>query len=176
MRCQTGCSSMFALITTLGLLGAAGCGPRVEPADLVLTNGHVATVDSSRPTAEGVAVRGDRIVAVGSIADMKGYIGQKTEVIDLNGRFAMPAFTEAHAHFTEVGESKLELQLAKAHNWDEIVAMVADAAKRAKPGDWILGRGARPESTRRPTAPRPPSPCQPALRSMPARSTAADSR
>jgi hypothetical protein len=132
---------MFALITTLGLLGAAGCGPRVEPADLVLTNGHVATVDSSRPTAEGVAVRGDRIVAVGSIADMKGYIGQKTEVIDLNGRFAMPAFTEAHAHFTEVGESKLELQLAKAHNWDEIVAMVADAAKRAKPGDWILGRG-----------------------------------
>jgi predicted amidohydrolase YtcJ len=128
-------------MTALGLLGAAGCGPHVDPADLVLTNGHVATVDSAMPTAEGVAVRGDRIVAVGSVADMKAYIGQKTEVIDLEGRFAMPAFTEAHAHFTEVGESKLELELAKAHNWDEIAAMVADAAARAKPGEWILGRG-----------------------------------
>jgi predicted amidohydrolase YtcJ len=141
MRCTTGRSSTFALLTTIGLLGAAGCAPRVEPADLVLTNGHVATVDSSMPTAEGVAVRGDKIVAVGSVADMKRFIGQKTEVIDLNGRFAMPAFTEAHAHFMEVGESKLELELARAHTWDDIVAMVADAAKRAKPGDWILGRG-----------------------------------
>jgi predicted amidohydrolase YtcJ len=141
MRCTTGCSSTFALMTALGLLSAAGCGPRVEPADLVLTNGHVATVDSSKPTAEGVAVRDDKIVAVGSVAAMKDYIGQKTEVIDLNGRFAMPAFTEAHAHFAEVGESKLELELAKAHNWDEIVAMVAEAAKRSKPGEWILGRG-----------------------------------
>ena len=141
MRCTTGRSSVFALLTTLGLLGAAGCGPHVESADLVLTNGHVATVDSAMPTAEGVAVRGDKIVAVGSVADMKDYIGHKTDVIDLKGRFAMPAFTEAHAHFMEVGESKMELELAKARNWDEIVAMVAAAAARAKPGEWILGRG-----------------------------------
>ncbi len=134
-------SSALVLMTALGLLGAAGCGPHIDPADLVLTNGHIATVDAARPTAEGVAVRGGRIVSVGSVVDIKAYIGQKTEVIDLNGRFAMPAFTDAHAHFTGVGEAKLELPLAKARNWDEIVAMVADAATRAKPGEWILGHG-----------------------------------
>ncbi len=141
MRCTTRCPSVLVLMAAFGLLGAAGCGPHVEPVDLVLTNGHVATVDPARPTAEGVAVRGDRIVAVGSVADLKAYIGQKTEVIDLEGRFAMPAFTDAHAHFTEVGEAKLQLELMKARNWDEIVAMVAAAARRAKPGEWILGRG-----------------------------------
>ena len=141
MRCTIGRSSACVLVTALGLLAAAGCGPHVEPADLVLTNGHVATVDTARPMAEGVAVRGGRIVAVGSVADMKAYIGHKTEVIDLDGRFAMPAFTDAHAHFQGVGQAKLELQLAVARTWEEIVAMVADAAKRAKPGEWILGRG-----------------------------------
>jgi hypothetical protein len=134
-------SSALVLMTALALLGAAGCGPHIDPADLVLTNGHVATVDAARPAAEGVAVRGGKIVAVGSVADIKAYIGQKTEVIDLNGRFATAAFNDAHAHFQGVGEAKLELQLAKARNWEEIVAMVADAAKRAKPGEWILGHG-----------------------------------
>ncbi len=141
MRCTFRRSSAFVLMTALGLFGAAGCGPHIEPADLVLTNGHVATVDSARPTAEGIAVRGGRIVAVGSVGDVKAYIGQKTEVIDLNGRFATAAFTDAHAHFSGVGQAKLELALAKARTWDDIVAMVADAAKRAKPGEWILGRG-----------------------------------
>jgi predicted amidohydrolase YtcJ len=133
--------SALVLMVALGLFGAAGCGPHIDPADLVLTNGHVATVDAARPTAEGVAVRGGTIVAVGSVVDIKAYIGEKTEVIDLNGRFAMPAFNDAHAHFQGVGEAKLELQLAKARNWEEIVAMVADAATRAKPGEWILGHG-----------------------------------
>ena len=64
-------SSALVLMTALGLLGAAGCGPHIEPADLVLTNGHVVTVDAARPTAEGVAVRGGKIVAVGSVADIK---------------------------------------------------------------------------------------------------------
>ncbi len=141
MRSTFGRPSALVLMTALGLFGAAGCGPHIEPADLVLTNGHVATVDAARPTAEGIAVRGGRVVAVGSVDDIKAYIGHKTEVIDLNGRFAMPAFDDAHAHFQGVGESKLELPLARARNWEAIVAMVADAAKRAKPGEWILGHG-----------------------------------
>ena len=62
-------------------------------------------------------------------------------MIDLAGRFAMPAFIESHAHFMGVGEAKLNLELMKAQNWDEIVAMVAAAAAKAKPGEWILGRG-----------------------------------
>jgi len=128
-------------VLALLVLAASGCGPHVEPADLVLTNGHIATVDSARPTAEAIAVRGDRVVALGTVAEIKPYVGQKTEVIDLAGRFAMPAFTESHAHFVGVGEAKLNLELMKVRNWDEIVAKVADAAKKAQPGEWILGRG-----------------------------------
>ena len=129
------------LIVSSLLLGGVGCGPRVEPADLVLTNGHVATADPARPTAEGVAIRGGKIVAVGSVKEIKDYIGQQTEVIDLAGRFAMPGFIESHAHFTGVGNAKMHLELMKTRNWDEIVSLVAEAAKKAKPGEWILGRG-----------------------------------
>ena len=78
---------------------------------------------------------------MGSVPEIKAYIGQKTEVIDLAGRFAMPAFTESHAHFMGVGQAKLHLELMKVRNWDEIVAMVAAAAKKAQPGEWIIGRG-----------------------------------
>src|SRR5512144_488657 len=94
-------------------LACAACGPRVEPADLVITNGRVATVDPARPFVEAIAVRGDRIEAVGTSREMKAYIGQKTEVIDLAGRFAMPGFVESHAHFTGVGSAKMQLELMK---------------------------------------------------------------
>jgi predicted amidohydrolase YtcJ len=143
---------VFVTVAALLVLGSAGCGPRVEPADLVLTNGHVATVDPARPTAEAIAVRGDKIEAVGTVAEIRAYIGQKTEVIDLAGRFAMPAFTEGHAHFTGVGEAKLHLELMKTRNWDEIVSMVAAEAKRKKPGEWILGRGWHQEKWDHPPA------------------------
>jgi predicted amidohydrolase YtcJ len=141
MRSALRSRSALLLVAALPVLGTSGCGAHVDPADLVLTNGHIATVDPATPAAEAIAVRGDKVVAVGSVAEMKAYIGQKTEVIDLAGRFAMPAFNEAHAHFMGVGQAKLQLDLTKARTWDEIVAMVADAAKNAQPGEWILGRG-----------------------------------
>ncbi len=122
-------------------VACSACGPRIEPADLILTNGRVATVDPERPAAEAIAVRGDRIEAVGSSREIKAYIGQQTEIIDLAGRFAMPGFIESHAHFTGVGAAKMQLELMKARTWDEIVDLVAEAAKKAKPGEWIVGRG-----------------------------------
>jgi len=152
MRPSIRSRSVLMLVAALLVLVAAGCGPRVEPADLVLTNGHVATVDPAKPTAEAIAVRGDKVEAVGTIAEIKAYIGQKTEVIDLAGRFAMPAFNEAHAHFRGVGQAKLHLDLMKVRNWDEIVAMVGDAAKKAKPGEWIIGRGWHQEKWDHPPA------------------------
>jgi predicted amidohydrolase YtcJ len=141
MRCTTRLRAVLITAVAVLVLGTTGCGPRVEPADLVLTNGHIATVDPAEPTAEALAVRDGKIEAVGTVAEIKAYIGQKTEVIDLAGRFAMPAFTESHAHFMGVGAAKLNLELMRAQNWDEIVAKVAEAAKKAQPGQWILGRG-----------------------------------
>jgi predicted amidohydrolase YtcJ len=140
MRCSAG-SRALASVVVAAAFACGACGPRVEPADLVLTNGRVVTVDPGKPEAEAIAVRGDRVEAVGSSREIKAYIGQRTEVIDLAGRFAMPGFVESHAHFTGVGTAKTQLELMKTRTWDEIVAMVAEAAKKAKPGDWIVGRG-----------------------------------
>ena len=115
--------------------------PSVEPATLVLRNGRVVTVDESRPEAQAIAVRGDRIAAVGSNADIQRYIGAATRVIDLKGQLAIPGLIESHGHFMNFGLSKMTLDLLDVKSWDEIVTMVAAAAKQAKPGEWILGRG-----------------------------------
>jgi predicted amidohydrolase YtcJ len=123
-------------------LGLAACGgPKVEPATLVLRNGRLSTVDPARPEAQALAVRGDVIARVGTNDEIQPYIGEKTEVIDLNGRRAIPGFIDSHLHFTGVGQSKMELNLAHAKNWDEIVAMVAEKVRTAQPGEWIVGRG-----------------------------------
>ncbi|MFQ5495462.1 MAG: amidohydrolase, partial [Phycisphaerae bacterium] len=65
----------------------------------------------------------------------------KTTVIDLGGKLAVPGFIEGHGHFTSVGAAKLNLDLSKVNNWDEVIAMVKEAVARAEPGEWILGRG-----------------------------------
>src|SRR3954451_14996150 len=113
----------------------------VPSADLLLTNARVVTVDDGVPQAEGVAVRGDRIVALGSSADLRRYAGTATRVIDLHGQLVIPGFFESHGHFTGVGEAQLQLNLTEATSWPQIVARVAVAAKSARPGEWIVGRG-----------------------------------
>lgn len=130
------------LVAALAVL-PAGCGTdqAAEPADLVLTNGRVVTADSLRPEAEAVAVKGDRIVAVGTAEEITSYIGPATEVIDLDGQMLMPGFIEGHGHFTGLGRAKMILDLTTASSWDDIVAMVARAAREAAPGEWIQGRG-----------------------------------
>lgn len=115
--------------------------PQIVPADLVLLNGRVVTMDDAKPEGEAIAVTGDKITYVGTSNDIQRYIGKKTQVIDLAGAFAMPGFIEGHGHFTGVGEAKLGLELMPTKSWDEIVAMVGEAAKKARPGQWIVGRG-----------------------------------
>lgn len=117
-----------------------GCAKK-EPADLVLKNGKIVTVDESVPEAQALAVRGDTIVAVGSDKQIEAHIGDATQVIDLEGKLAIPGFIESHGHFTGIGRTKMQLGLMKVKNWDEVIAMVAEAVKDAQPGEWILGRG-----------------------------------
>ncbi len=123
---------------TLALSAGTALG---QPADLVLRNGRIVTVEQSAPEAQGLAARGGKIVAVGSNRIVDALIGPSTRVIDLQRRLAIPGFIEGHGHFTELGASKRMLDLRGAKNWDEIVAMVAAAAQKAKPGTWILGSG-----------------------------------
>ena len=110
-------------------------------ADLVINNAKVYTVNKDQPEAEAVAIKDEKIIFVGSNADAKKYTGDKTEVIDANGQFVMPGFIEGHAHIHGLGSSLMNLNLMNVKNWDEIVAMVDGAVRKAKPGDWIIGRG-----------------------------------
>ncbi|HWP38775.1 MAG TPA: amidohydrolase [Gemmatimonadales bacterium] len=122
------------------LVAAAACA-RPEPADLVLRNGKVVTMDSTRPEAQAIAIKGPTIVAVGSDRQIGRYVGPSTEVIDLAGQLAVPGFIEGHGHFMGLGSAKMILDLTRAASWEDIVAMVAEAARTARPGEWIRGRG-----------------------------------
>ena len=115
--------------------------PAPEPADLVLRGGRIVTLDARVPEAQALAARRGAIVAVGSNADIAKYVGPATQVIELGGQFAMPGFIEGHGHFNNLGESKMNLELQNTKSWDEIVHMVALAVEKAKPGEWIIGRG-----------------------------------
>lgn len=130
-----------AYLASCASLLTAGCTARVDPADMVLRNGKVVTVDSTHPEGQAVAITGDRITAVGSDAEIQRYVGPSTKVIDLQGHLAIPGFIESHGHFTGLGKGLTELDLMGVPTWQQIVAMVADAAKTAKPGAWIQGRG-----------------------------------
>ena len=108
---------------------------------MILINGKIATMDKNNPTADAIAFDGDRIMMVGTIAEIETLKGESTKVIDLKGSFAMPGFIEGHGHFSGLGKSLINLNFLKTKNWQEIVDMVAEKAKTAEPGEWIEGRG-----------------------------------
>jgi hypothetical protein len=114
---------------------------QVQPADLVLRGGRILTLDAAVPEAQALAARNGAIVAIGSNADVDRFVGSSTQVIDLGGQLAIPGFIEGHGHFTGVGEGKMNLELMGTRSWNEIVQMVAQAVEKAKPGQWIIGRG-----------------------------------
>ena len=134
-------SMLVAMACLTLLLVACESKPKDEPATLVLQKGKIVTVDDQKPEAQALAARGDTIVAVGTSEEIAAFIGPQTRVIDLGGRLAIPGFIEGHGHFTGVGEARIVLNLMSVKNWDEVVAMVKDAAAKAGPGAWIRGRG-----------------------------------
>jgi hypothetical protein len=125
------------LLTLLASVSFAQEGP----ADLVL-RGRIATVDAARPAVEALAARGGRVVALGTPAEVERWIGGATVVLDLPaGALATPGFIEGHAHFLGVGDATQQLDLMGVETWEEVVGMVAEAARRAAPGELIRGRG-----------------------------------
>ena len=127
-------------LITMGML-IVGCGSNVEPVDVVLHNGKIITVDELHPEVQALGIRGDQIVVVGTNEEVDAYIGETTEVIDLEGQLAVPGFIESHGHFLGVGNAQMQLSLMDVQNWEEIVAMVAAAVEEAQPGQLIRGRG-----------------------------------
>jgi len=135
--------SAIALLAAF-VAAVMACSPstsQAPPADLVIRGGRIVTLEDTVPEAQALAARDGKIIAVGSTASVAGYVGPSTEIIELNGQFAMPGFIEGHGHFTGIGENKLNLDLTNVTSWDDIVQMVARAVENAKPGQWIVGRG-----------------------------------
>ena len=124
---------------------AYGCDGQLDQqdglADLVVRNGNVLTVDENHPNAQAVAIVADRIIAVGSNQDIDKLTGDETEVVDVMGQTVIPGFIEGHGHYMSFGSSLMNLDFRYARSFDEIVAMVAEAANLTFKGEWIIGRG-----------------------------------
>ncbi len=111
------------------------------PADLVLTGGHVHTVDPARPRAEAVAVRGERIVAVGSAADAHDWIGPRTRVVDLAGRLLLPGFQDAHVHPISGGVDRLQCDVREARGRSGVLETIRAFVATHPDDEWIIGSG-----------------------------------
>ena len=108
-------------------------------ATLIVTNAAVYTVDKQRPKAEAVAVIGDRIVAVGSHAEIELWHGPETKVIDANGKSLLPGFNDAHVHFIQGGAQLEQVSLVDASSPKEFVKRIAAQVAKMPKGEWILG-------------------------------------
>lgn len=119
---------------------AAACA-RTEPADLVLVNGVVHTLDAATPTAEAVAIKGDRIVFVGTVEGAKRYQGTGTNVIDLEGATVVPGLADAHYHLAFVGAREMTLNLEGTNTKDAFLAKVKERVDQTPKGEWVTGSG-----------------------------------
>jgi predicted amidohydrolase YtcJ len=137
-----------ALVLSLSLCTAQAQDPPAKPkADLIFVHGNVYTgvADGSSfksiKRAQAIAVRGDRIEAVGENAEILKLKGADTEVIDLGGKFIMPGFNDAHAHLSEGGSERLNVNLIGVKSLEEFRERIRAKVNAAAPGDWVLGGG-----------------------------------
>lgn len=112
-----------------------------NPADMVLLDGRVFVADAALTEHEAIAIRGDRVLAVGDADWIGTMIGPRTRVVALNGRLVTPGFNDTHMHLASGGVSMLEVVLQGATSIEEVMSRVRAAAAQAAPGEWITGRG-----------------------------------
>ncbi len=132
---------ILSILLSVLLLGLSAPQRRVEPADLILLNGNVYTVNEKMPHAEAVAIKGDKIVFVGTSAAAKPFQGPNTRVVDLRGATVVPGMTDAHYHFLGVGQREMNLNLEGLTTLEAFLAKVKERVDQKQPGEWITGRG-----------------------------------
>jgi predicted amidohydrolase YtcJ len=129
----------FATLILICIVGSNLVAQSKPAADLIVTNAKIWTVDKAHPTAQAVAILGDRIVAVGSNADVNVWRGHDTKVIDAGGKLLLPGFNDAHVHFVSGGLQLESVQLNDATSKQEFVRRIAAQAKKTPKGEWIQG-------------------------------------
>lgn len=127
----------FVRRMVLVLAALSGAATHAAP-DKIYFNGRIWVGDSVTARAEAIAVEAGRITAVGSSVKLRALAGKSTQLVDLQGAFAMPGFIDNHVHFIEGGLALAQVDLRQAKTPAEFRASIAEAAKRAKPGEWVL--------------------------------------
>ena len=115
--------------------------PAPPPAELIITNARIYTVDENRPFAEAMAVRGGRVQFAGSLRGALSYRGRATRVVDAGGRTVIPGMVDAHAHLAGLGEALRTVDLVGTKSYDEVIARVVEGAKKLPAGSWVIGNG-----------------------------------
>jgi predicted amidohydrolase YtcJ len=124
----------FGLLLATSLFAASG------PADVVLTNGKIATVDERFTIAQAVAIKGQRVLAVGANADVEKLAGPATRRVDLGGRTVIPGLIDNHAHWIRFAEHD-ELRFDGVTSRKRALEMLAQRVKAARPGEWVVTLG-----------------------------------
>jgi predicted amidohydrolase YtcJ len=129
------------LIVAAAMCASTTRGQSPLPADLIVTGARIYTVDAAHPMAEALAVRGSRLVFVGSASEAQVLRGPSTRVVDVHGSTIIPGMVDAHAHLLDVGQTLRQVDLSGAATYDEVIARVAERARGTPPGTWIRGWG-----------------------------------
>jgi predicted amidohydrolase YtcJ len=111
------------------------------PADLIVTHARIYTVNAKQPWAEAAAIRGDKIVSVGSLRKIDAWRGATTKVVDAQGKLVLPGFTDCHIHFIEGSLAAQRVQLDDAEDLQEILRRVKEYAAAHPELKWVIGRG-----------------------------------
>ncbi len=142
MRSRPAASTLFAGVLIAALIMPASSQPSEKPADLVLLHGTILTVDAQDSIAQAIAIRGVKILRVGSDSQVLALAGPATQVIDLTGKTATPGLIDSHGHFADGGLAELyHVDLSDASSVAEIVKRVEARVSTLKPGEWLLGDG-----------------------------------
>jgi predicted amidohydrolase YtcJ len=130
-----------ALALTRALAAVAVCSALAgaQPADLILHGGRLWTGDTLRPSAQAVAIRGERLLAVGTDADVLRHRAAHTRMIDLGGRFVTPGFIDDHTHFSQAGALLIGANLLDVSTPGPFIGRVKAAVGRMSPGAWLTG-------------------------------------
>lgn len=118
-------------VLLVGFVGAA------EPADTIFTGGKVITVDEKFSIAEAIAVRGERLIAVGINAEIEKLAGPETKKIDLQGATVLPGLIDSHVHATNAAVYEFENEVPSFETVSDVLAYIRERAEKAEAGEWI---------------------------------------
>jgi predicted amidohydrolase YtcJ len=139
MRLSAVCIALCAMLGLSSATPAQRTTP--APADLIVTNARIYTVDDGHPFVSALAVRDGKVAFVGSVREASLLRGPNTHVIDAAGRTVIPGMVDAHAHLFGLGEFLRSIDLTDTRSFDEIVSRVGARVKEATAGRWVIGRG-----------------------------------